>query len=271
MRSQKTRWLIYGLLFIAIIISYSITIQLKVTPSPFVKKTFEYMEHLPPQSVIIISFDHEASSLPEIKPIAQIMLRHVFRQNIRVIGMSLFAEGTAIGYDMLTKAAREFGKTYGEDYLFLGFKPQYISAILGMGESIRRIFPEDYLGNRVDSIPLMKNIDNYNSIAMVISIADGDRAVQWIEYAGARYDQKVIAGLTAAMITTYDPYLNSGQLYSLVGGLRGAAEYESLYGKLGGGNRGLLAQSVAHFFIIILIIVGNIIYFKNRMQSKGMK
>jgi len=219
--------------------------------------------------VLLISFDHEASSLPEIKPIAQVILRHAFSRNLRIIGMSLFAEGTAIGYNMLSETAREFDKGYGSDFVFLGFKPQYISAILGMGESIRSVFPEDYLGNPLDSLPLMKHIDNYDSISMVISIADGDRAVQWIEYAGARYNQKILAGLTAAMITTYDPYLNSGQLYSVVGGLKGAAEYETLYGRPGSGSRGLLAQTTSHIFIIALIIIGNIIYFRNRASRKG--
>ncbi len=259
MINPRTRWIIFSSLFTLTILSYLITVKLKIRPSPQVQKTFEYIESLPPSSVIIISFDHEASSLPEIKPITQILLRHAFRQNIRIVGMSLFAEGTAIGYNMLTQTAREFGRIYGQDYVFLGFKPQHISAILGMGESIRGVFPEDYMGNRTDSIPMMKNINNYDSISMVISIADGDRAVQWIEYAGARYNQKILAGLTAAMITTYDPYLNSGQLFSVVGGLKGAAEYETLYGRLGSGSRGLLAQSTTHIFIIALIVIGNII------------
>lgn len=269
MTNLKTRWIIFASLFVLAVLSYLITIKLKIRPSPQVQKTYDYIENLPEASIIIFSFDHEASSLPEIKPITQVILRHAFRNNIKIIGLSLFAEGTAIGYNMLTKTASEFGKEYGKDYVFLGFKPQHISAILGMGESIRGVFPEDYLGNATDSIPLMRHVDNYDSISMVISIADGDRAVQWIEYAGARYNQKILAGLTSAMITTYDPYLNSGQLFSVVGGLKGAAEYEMLCGQPGRGSRGLLAQSTAHIFIIALIIIGNVIYFRGRAGKKG--
>lgn len=268
MNNIRIRWIIFASLAAVVILSCLLTIRLKSQASPEVLRSFEFLESLPDSSIIMVSFDHEASSLPEIQPISQILLRHIFRKNLKVIGIALYAEGTAIGYRMLARTGQEFNKQYGRDYIFLGFKPQHISAILGMGESIKRIFPEDYLGNKVENLPLMNGIVNYDDIAVVISIADGDRTVQWIEYAGARYQQKIMAGLTAAMITTYDPYLNSGQLYSVVGGLRGAAEYENLYGRRGLGNRGMVAQTGAHLFIIILIIVGNVLYFRARRTGR---
>ena len=257
-------------MFVIVVISYLMSVPFETQPSPEIQKSFDFFESLPESSVVIFSFDHEASSLPEIQPIALVMLRHAFKNKTKVIGLSLFAEGTAIGYRMLNKAANEYGLKYGRDYAFLGFKPQHISAILGIGESIRRVFPEDYLGNSTDTLPIMHGIDNYDHIDMVVTIADGDRPAQWIEYGGANYNQQIMAGLTAAMITSYDPYLASGQLYSVVGGLKGAAEYENLYGKRGSGNRGMLAQTSAHFYVIVLIIIGNIIYFRNRKrQGRG--
>ncbi|SYZ73390.1 conserved hypothetical protein [Candidatus Zixiibacteriota bacterium] len=269
MKGERIRWLIFAGLFILAVISYIFPIQFESRPSPEVKRSFNYIENLPDSSVVMISFDHEASSLPEIQPISLAILQHVFRRNLRVIGLSLFAEGTAIGYEMLNREARQFGKQYGKDYVFLGFKPQHISAILGMGESIVRVFPEDYFGNKTDTLPVMQGVDDYGQVALVISIADGDRAVQWIEYAGARYNQKIMAGLTAAMITTYDPYLASGQLYSDVGGLKGAAEYERLLGHLGAGNRGMWSQTVTHMFVIAMIILGNIVYFRSQRARRG--
>ncbi|MCX6826819.1 MAG: hypothetical protein NTV06_06110 [candidate division Zixibacteria bacterium] len=269
MNSNKTRWIIYSTLLIVVVLSYLLGINLITHPSPEVQKSYTFIENLPESSVVMVSFDHEASSLPEIQPISLILLRHLFRRNLRVVGLSLFAEGTAIGYRTLTKVAQEYGKQYGHDYVFLGFKPQHISAILGMGESIRGVFPEDYFGNKIEEIPLMRKIRNYDDILVVISIADGDRTMQWIEYAGAKYHQRIMAGLTAAMITTYDPYLASGQLSSAVGGLKGAAEYENLYGRRGMGNRGMVAQTAAHIFIIVLIVIGNILYFKNRSKGGG--
>jgi len=246
MSKDKIRWIIFAGLFIVVALAYTIDISMVSKPSFQVQKSFDYIETLPESTILMVSFDHEASSLPEVQPISLVIIRHAFRNNLKIIGLSLFAEGTAIGYRTLNKIAAEYDKVYGRDYVFLGFKPQHIAAILGMGESIYEVFPNDYLGNRTDSIPIMHGINNYENIEMVVSITDGDRAVQWIEYAGPRYDQKIMAGLTAAMITSYDPYLSSGQMYSVVGGLKGAAEYENLYGELGKGNRGMPAQTAAH-------------------------
>ena len=268
MIALKTRWLIFSGLFVVVTLSYILKISLVSQPSPQVRKGFDYLETLPESTIIMVSFDHEASALPEIQPISLALLRHAFKNNLRIVGLSLFAEGTAIGYRLLNKTAAEYGKRYGQDYVFLGFKPQHIAAILGMGESIKDVFPEDYIGNRTETIPLMMSVNNYDDVDMVISFADGDRTVYWIEYAGPRYGQQVMAGLTAAMITSYDPYLASDQLYSVVGGLRGAAEYENLLGKTGKGNRSMPAQTSAHLYVIALIIIGNIIYFRNR-PGKG--
>jgi len=267
MSKDKIRWIIFAGLFLFVTLAYTIDIKLVSSPSYEVQRSFDYIESLPEGTVLMVSFDHEASSLPEVQPISLVMIRHAFRNNLKIVGLSLFAEGTAIGYRTLNKIASEYNKKYGVDYVFLGFKPQHIAAILGMGESIYDVFPRDYLGNLTDTIPIMIGIKNYDNIEMVISITDGDRAVQWIEYAGPRYNQKVMAGLTAAMITSYDPYLSSEQLFSVVGGLKGAAEYENLYGEPGKGNRGMPAQTAAHLYLIVMIIIGNIIYFRNRKRQ----
>jgi len=103
----------------------------------------------------------------------------------------------------------------------------------------------------------------------VLSIADGSLTTHWMEYGSSRYQFDVLAGVTAAMVTTYDPYLASGQMTAMVGGLRGAAEYEKLLGVGGGGARGMLAQSTAHLYVILLVIIGNVIYFVGRRGKEG--
>ncbi|RME21577.1 MAG: hypothetical protein D6800_11920, partial [Candidatus Zixiibacteriota bacterium] len=91
----------------------------------------------------------------------------------------------------------------------------------------------------------------------------------WIEYGKSRYGITVVAAVTAAMVTTYDPYLTSGQLTALVGGLRGAAEYEQLIGHGGAGLRGMTAQTASHLYVILLILIGNIIYLRSRRRRSG--
>ena len=254
-------------LFLLIAITMALNIGVDVDISPYTKNMYAYIDSLPEGSTVMMSFDHEASSLPEIRPIALAVLRHAFRKNIKLIGVSLYPEGTLIGYRLMRNVAKEYDKTYGEDFVYLGFRPQYIAAILAMGESIENTYPQDYLGNDYQALPMMQNIKNYDDIKAVISIADGSLTTHWIEY-GGQFNVKVLGAVTAAMVTTYDPYLSSNQMTAMIGGLRGAAEYEKMLGIKGGGARGMLAQSSAHLYIIMLVILGNIFYFRERKKRQ---
>ncbi len=267
-RLEPRHWIFVGL-FVAIGCTMLLKIPLEIPITDQTQKMYDYIESLPEGSPLIISFDHEASSLPEIKPIALSILRHAFRKGHKLIGVALYAEGTLIGYRLMQETAAEYDREYGRDYAYLGFRPQYIAAILSMGESLEQTFPQDYLGNDFQDIEMLRTIGNYDDVAGVISIADGSLTTHWIEYGGGRYDVRILAGVTAAMVTTYDPYVASGQLNALVAGLRGAAEYEKLIDREGGGNRGMLAQSTAHLYVIVLIIIGNVAYFRSRRKGRG--
>jgi len=62
--------------------------------------------------------------------------------------------------------------------------------------------------------------------------------------------------------------LRSGQINGLIGGLRGAAEYETLIDQKGRAIAGMDAQSATHLAIIVLVIICNIFYFLLRKQGK---
>ena len=268
MKLQSRHYAFLGLALV-VIVAMLLPYRPEVVPSAETERMFHYIDSLPEGSILLVSFDHEASSLPEIRPLALAFLRHAFERNHKLIGIALLAEGTGIGYGLMRDVAREYNKSYGEDYIYLGFRPQPEAAILSMGESIGQTFPEDYLGRPYDQLPLANRVSNYEDLAGVISIADGSRVVQWVEYGNARYGVRVSAFVAAAMVTTYDPYLASDQMHAMVGGLRGAAEYEKLIGIGGAGARGMLAQTSMHLYVILLIIIGNVIYLRQKRRGRG--
>jgi hypothetical protein len=198
--------------------------------------------------------------------VAEAVVRHAFQRGVRIMGMSFLSEGTALGYDLLARESQRGEKAYGRDWVYLGFRPQYVAAILGMGESIGTEFPEDYLGTPTADLPLMEFVTSYADVKLVLSIADDTMPQYWIEYANARYGVEVAAGLSAVMVTTFTPYRDSEQLSALIGGLKGAAEYERLLGYRGSGSRGMDAQSMAHLAIIALVVLGNVAFFAGRRK-----
>jgi hypothetical protein len=62
--------------------------------------------------------------------------------------------------------------------------------------------------------------------------------------------------------------LRSGQINGLIGGLRGAAEYEILIDQKGKAVAGMDAQSATHLAIIVLVIMCNLFYFSSRNRAR---
>jgi hypothetical protein len=249
------------IVFIVIAISVTLPIIFNVhlgnTVTPETRQVFANIDSLQAGSILLVSFDFEASSFAEVRPLADAMIRHAFAKNLRIVAISLFAEGSSLGEQLFTKLAGECGKKYGADYVYLGFRPQYQAAILALGESIAAEFPRDYFDHPTSELPLLREVDNYDKIAMVISIADGSMPTYWVEYAVTAHNVRFQTVLTATMATSFYPYLASGQIKGVAAGLKGAAEYESLLGHAGAGARGLFAQSVSQFAIVLVIIAGN--------------
>lgn len=252
---------IYVILLVAVVVPLLCRIQLPMRVSPPVKKAYEAVDGLQPGAVILLSIDYDPTSLPEIQPMLLSVLRHAFSKGVKVIMMGHIPLGIPVGQLGLEQVANEMGMKYGEDYVNIGFRPGYIAVMVTMGKNIREIFRSDYRGTSIDELPLMKNIRNYDQIDLLISLAHGFAPEFWAQYAGARYGQRIIVGCTAVVAPDLYPYLQAGQIEGLIGGLKGAAEYETLIGRPGVATVGMPAQNLAHIVILLFIILGNIGYF----------
>ena len=105
-------------------------------------------------------------------------------------------------------------------------------------------------------------------IDLVVDLASGQTPTTWITLVGARYEQEIAAGVTAVMGVEYYPYLQSGQLVGLLGGLKGAADYETLIERVGKGTTRMTAQSFAHALIIVFVLIGNAAYVISRLRRR---
>jgi hypothetical protein len=262
------RW-IFLAIAIAVVVPFFLPLGLPVVVTPPVQRLYDAVEELelggPP---LLLSIDYTPATSPELEPMSTAILRHVFRQDARVIVMTLHPAGYGMAESAILAAAEEEGAEYGEDFCFLGFQPGTSAVILGLGVNISNVFPEDAYGTPLTEIPMMEGIRNYDDIPLLISLAGWSASEAWVYYAHQPYGQRVGGGVTAVMATDLYPYLDSGQLVGLLGGMRGAAEYEELIGQHGSGVRGMDSQSVIHLIIIILIILGNLAYFMTRRQRK---
>jgi hypothetical protein len=234
---------------------------------------YREIEALKPGDVILLSFDYEGDVMAEVDPMAVAVMNHAFTKGLRVVSLTTYAGGTGIAERILAGAARAYGKTYGEDYVFLGYNPDWSGTILRLGESFKATYPTDQHGRSTSEIPLMQQVETYRDIGLIVSISGSALPEYWAIWAGGRYKAKVISGSTAIQAVLIYPYYQARQILGFLGGLKGAAEYEAMINKPGMGVRGMDAQSVAHGLIVLFIIVGNLGFFLAGRAKKhgGMK
>ena len=264
--SKIDRRIIYLIIFLVVFLPLLFGIKMRVSISPAVQSAYDAINKLPEGSVIMVSIDYDAASMPELQPMLKSVLRHAFSKNLKVVLLGFWPLGLPLGTEGLNEVAGEYHKIYGVDYVNLGYRPGDVAVMVSMGENIRRFFLSDYKGKSCDSIPLMKHIKNYNDIAIIVGLEAGSTGDWWVMYVGARFHQRIILGVTAVMAASAYPYLQAKQIDGLIGGLKGAAEYESLIKHPGFASIGMSAQSWAHIAIIVFIIIGNIGYFMERRR-----
>jgi hypothetical protein len=253
------RRVIFLFIALAVILPLLRPLGLPVRPSVPVQKMYETIDALPEGSRVILSFDYGSSTMPELYPMSLAMLRHCFDKNLKVISMALWPEGATFAEQTFNVVANEYGKIYGEDYVHLGFKSGGLVVISAMAEDIPETFPQDYQGTPLEEIPVMNGISNFQDIDLIFDLSAGDPGIPyWVMIAQGRYQKVLGGGCTAVSAPQYFAYLQSGQLVGLLGGMKGAAEYEVLVGKKGDATAGMDAQSMAHSLIILFIILANI-------------
>ncbi len=262
------RW-IYLAVGVAVIFPFIFPTPLPISITPESQSFYDAVEDLPDGCNVFLVFDYYPSTIAECEPMARAALHHFFRKDCKVVTLSNIPLG---GPSMAEKVTREmaelYGKEYGVDYVNLGYKYGYVAVMQGMGSSIESIFPTDNRGTPLSELPLMDSVKNYSDMSFLFEIADNATADYWVSIVNAQYGLPMGCGTTAVSAPKYYAFVSSGQFVGLLGGMKGAAEYELLVGKSGTAVTGMGAQSLVHLLIIALVILGNLGFFIMRSQSR---
>jgi hypothetical protein len=243
-------------------------LNLPLEPSAPVRNYYRAIETLPPGSLVLVSADFDPASRPELEPMARTTLNHLFRRRCKVVVVCLYQGGARFVDAIVEDVARERHQRYGVDYANLGYKPGDEAVMVLMGQSLVNTFPRDQAGRDVSMLPVMQGVRNYSNFALLVSLSTGYPGTkEYVQQVQGRFHVPIVAGVTAVTAPTLYPYLQSGQLQGLLGGMAGAAEYEDLRFERGMASRGMDAQSLAHVFIGLCIVLGNLAYWENRRRA----
>jgi len=266
------RRIIFLVIGLCTLIPLLFPIGLPIKESPEVRSVYDHIESMPEGSVFLLSMDFDPASKPELEPQAVALLRHAFRKNLKVIVMTLLVSGTGLAEQILTRVAEESGKVNEQDYVFLGWSPGAGALIIAMGQNLYEAFPTDYYNRTTKEIPLLSTVQSLRQVDYAISLAAGFPGVEdWYIYGKDKYQFELGAGCTGVIAPGLYPLLRSGQINGLIGGLRGAAEYEGMIHQKGSAVAGMDAQSTTHFAIIIMVMLCNTFYFLSRRANRRLK
>jgi len=275
------RKIIYLVLAIVIVIPLIFPSPQKVRVMAPVEKLFNAVDTIHEDKALIINFEYDPQSQPEVEPMGLAVLRHAFKRRIKVLVMSLYVQPLGLAKSALDQVVGEINAEsksnpdsiiYGRDFVFLGWQPGFYIPILGMGESITNVYKTDYYGNKTDTLTLMKQTKNYNNVELLVSLAVSDIPIYWVAYAQNRFGLQVGAGVTAVSAGDFYPYYQSGQFTGLMVGMKGGAEYEELLAtrlnihKRRKAGETLSSITFAHLTIILLIVIGNVGFFIKRRK-----
>lgn len=270
-KSRIDRRIIFLLMFIGVAIPLIVPIGFPVETSPNVRKVFHMVNDVPQSSIVLISFDYDPASMPELQPMAKAILRHCFRKHLKVVITALWPMGVSMASNAIDDIKEEFPNlTYGKDYVNMGYKAGGMVTIQAMGKNFKKVFPMDNSQTPVDKLPILNRVNNFSNFAFIISLSAGTPGIkEWVMVAHDKFGIKTAGGTTAVSAPALLPYVNEqNQLYGLLGGLKGAAEYEKLIKTPGSATSGMDAQSIGHLVIIFFIILANINYYKNKKKKE---
>lgn len=263
------RW-IYLLVALSVIFPLIVPMSFKISITPEARQLYEAVDSLPDSSVVMLTFDYYPSTVAETEPMATAALHHLFRKHCKVVTMTTIPLGGPSMAERVTRMiARQYNKKYGVDFVNLGYKANYVAVLKGMGTSIEAIYPTDNSGTPLSELPLMTKVKNYDDVSFIFVVSDNDIVTYWVSIVNAQYGIPVGAGVTAVGAPKYYAFVGSGQLTGLLGGMKGAAEYELLADARGLAEKGMGMQSLVHLMIILMVIIGNLAFFAGRLSKKG--
>lgn len=268
-KSKKglNRQLIYLLTILVILFPLVRPIGMPITVTRWVEHGFNEIDSLNPGDRVLVTFDYSASGAADIHPAAEAIFKHLMDKDIKVITVSFVAEGARFP-GILMSEWEEHGKVYGEDFVHLGFLSGHETALAALFADIPGTCPVDSRNKPVDSYSIMDGIKTVGDMDMFIGMSGGNPGPQqYVRQMEPYKDVRIVTAVTAVIAPTIEPYMASGQIVGLIGGLKGAAEYETVMEYQGKATANMDAQSFAHLLVIGFIIAGNISYFATRKQD----
>ncbi|HHW27194.1 MAG TPA: hypothetical protein GXX23_07635, partial [Firmicutes bacterium] len=244
---------IYLAVFLSVLLPLFRPIGLPITVGEQTREAFLLVDGLPQGALVIMSPSFAPSSDAEVVPQMMALLKHLMSKNAKLLWVNLTVEGSMYATRAMDSLKDEFGYEYGRDYVITPYLPGQQTAIASIASDIKGALTVDVSGKPVWDMEAVSGVSSVSDFDLLIDFNTGDTCIYYLQQVQPK-GVRVIAGASGVTVPYLMPYLGSGQLAGLLGGLRGAAEYEMVSKTPGLALGGMDAQSLSHAAIVLFII-----------------
>lgn len=269
MQRIDRRW-IFAIQIVVFVLTIVRPVGLALEVGENTQNVVKVLDSLPPGSLVWFAADYEPAGSAEVEPSARAFMRYAMKHDLRVVSGSMWPEGGMM-FDRLVSLMREEfpDKEYGVDYVNLGYGPGGQVFLQQLTQNLpEAVVHVDHYGNDIEDLPLMTSVESLKDFKVVFGIAEGEPGYrEYIKIVTDPLDIPYVAALVAVSVSEAMPMLNSGQIAGMLGGLRGAAEFEKASDNPGRAMTGMDAQSFINVTLLAFIVAGNVGYFITKKQG----
>lgn len=260
------RRILYLLLFVNIVVFLLAPVKMPTPISPPVQNFYNTIEKLQPGDMVMVSSNWSASTFAENQPQLEAVLRHLIRKKARFSIMSIDPQARDISYRLAERVTKQENYEYGKQWVHIGYVPSLDVAIKGMVADFFNTVKEDVRGTPARQLPVFEGVRSLRDYKLIVDVTPSGTIPSWISFAPK--EVAIVYCPTSVMAAEAYTFLDSGQLKGMLGGAKGAREYEQLLGIVGLATRLMNAVSFSHVLIIFFILLGNFALLMQRLSQR---
>jgi hypothetical protein len=263
LRRLDRRWLYLGVLAVTVIGTIWPP-HIVPRPSQATRTAFGLAQRLQPGAGVFIYVEYGLGSREELDPMLTAVLEHLASRHARIVIAARSPESSQIGETVMTAVASRYpayADGYGNTWLNLGYRPAPDVALRASTSGIAAAYNHvDFAGKPLAAMPILQALPalDHRYFALAYAFDSGDGFAAMIYYVGTPTGVPVAVGAISMEVPVLQPYLAAGQLAAVIGGARGAAEYEALAGQPERANVLVGASALAALYVLGVVLLGNV-------------
>jgi hypothetical protein len=145
-------------------------------PLALEQQNYDIMTALTTSDTVLTMLTHSTDSYFDGGPAGVVAMKYLEMKKIPMILIATSGTSRSIGFRMVQFIwGEDFGNhpEYGKSLVFLGYIPGGYGALPSFSRDLRSVFSVDYFGTPIEDLPMLKNVNSFNDIKLVLCMWSG--------------------------------------------------------------------------------------------------